>query len=295
MCKLQIYITFLVVFVVNPGVLFAADIRLLGASSEMPAIKIEGEIQSGDYERFINLVRLSNGSVGKIYLFSNGGDFYEAMKIGRAVRALELTSEIPGTDASGGPSCISPFSGQMVDDENNCVCASACFLVHIGSIRRQGNFMIVHRPYYEKGLFGELSPKDASVAFDKLQYDSKVYMEEMGVPKNVQDNVLGTSSDSGFLIDIDTVNLYFNDYIPFRHEYLLNKCSKLNTLESIKLSNYLNGEKSLDEYSETEKMDAKQLIERKTLEWKCYVEADKKLRKDAYTQFFKDKLTFKNQ
>src|SRR5208282_1914877 len=69
----------------------AADIRpLIYDTGEYREVVIEGTIEAGDFEKFIKIIRDNEGQISMVYIFSAGGDFYEAMKIGRAMRALEL-------------------------------------------------------------------------------------------------------------------------------------------------------------------------------------------------------------
>ena len=43
----------------------------------------------GDFETFIKIIRENQGQIGGVTLFSPGGNFYEAMKIGRALRTFQ--------------------------------------------------------------------------------------------------------------------------------------------------------------------------------------------------------------
>lgn len=174
-----------------------------------------------------------------VLTYSNGGDFYEAMKIGRAMRALELGSTVPMKDSQGKPSCNHAV---LVEPQNpdNCICASACFFIHIGGISRSGRaFLGVHRPYFAKGKFGKLSMQNAQIEFDRLQNEARKYMVEMGVPAHVQEDVLGTSSDKLIVLDDMTVSTYFTQDLPYRYEWLKNKCAVLTDAEAAHYKNYL--------------------------------------------------------
>lgn len=205
----------------------AADIRVedIGDAS-YGVVVIEGKIEQGDFEKFLSLIAENNGRIGNVYIFSSGGDFREAMKIGRAMRALELSSMVPMKSSSGRPEC----GGYLVPvpkDPNNCVAASAGFFIHIGAVHRGGNFLAVHRPSFEQSRFGELSEQDAQKAFDALQAQARVYMSEMGVPTHIQEDVLGTPSDKALILDEKIIKTYFWGDLPSRHEWLIAKCSNL--------------------------------------------------------------------
>lgn len=159
------------------------------------------------------------------------------MKIGRAMRALELSSYVPMRDSSGLPTCTNLGLGVTPTPEKieNCTCASACFFIHIGAIHRGGTYLAVHRPFFEKGDFGDLSQADAKKAFDLLQQSARDYMKEMGVPDHIQEDVLGTPSDKALVLDEKTIKTYFCLEIPYRHEWIRNKCGELTLAESSEL------------------------------------------------------------
>lgn len=212
----------------------AADIRpFIHGSGSYREIVIEGNIEPGDFETFVRIVRENQGQVSAVRIFSPGGEFYEAMKVGRAMRALELGSMVPMRDPSGRPSCSDGGFGPKPNDPNNCTCASACFFIHIGGIHRGGTFLAVHRPYFGKGNFGKLSQADAKKAFDALQNSARDYMLEMGVPKHIQEDVLGTPSDRALILDEKTVKTYFWLELPYRHEWTKSKCSRLSYKEEL--------------------------------------------------------------
>ncbi len=184
----------------------AADIRpLVHGSGSYRELVIEGTIESGDFEKFVKIIRDNQGQISTVYIFSPGGDFYEAMKIGRAMRSLELSSMVPMRDSSGRPSCGDGGFGPKPNDPKNCTCASAGFFIHIGGVHRGGTFLAVHRPYFEKGKFGKLLEEDAKKAFATLQDSARDYMLEMGIPKHIQEDVLGTPSERALILDEKTV------------------------------------------------------------------------------------------
>lgn len=219
-----------------PAHALAADIRaIIHETGNHRSIVIEGPIIQGDYERFLQVVRENQARVGTVYLFTPGGDFDEAMKIGRAMRALELDSMVPMRDEHGRPFVNSAFGPQPVDPKN-ATCASAGFFIHIGALHRGGTYLAVHRPFFAKDAFARLSEQEAKAAFDALQARAKAYMTEMDVPTQVQEQVLATPSDKILVLEERTVRQFFWGTLPHRHEWLRAKCSLLTEAEEARLS-----------------------------------------------------------
>lgn len=267
----------------------AADVRPF-VSGSFRAIVIEGNIERGDFETFIRIVRENQGRISTVYIFSPGGDFYEAMKIGRVMRALELGSQIPMRNSMGRPACTDGYSPMPIDPMN-CTCASACFFIHIGAIHRGGTYLAVHRPYFEKGHFGELSEVNARKAFDALQNSARNYMEEMGVPKHIQEDVLGTPSERALVLDDKTVKTYFWLELPYRHEWKRNRCTRLSDSETQRAENYsrrlLRPTSASDaELSESESADLTSLQRKQSEERDCAVQIERQSRVTAYESYF---------
>jgi len=214
------------------------------------SLVIEGEIMKGDYERFIKEIRQHNGTISNVYIYSPGGNFSEAIKIGRAIRKLELTTVVPSRSEDGQPLC-DPL--KMFPKDYNCICAGACFFIFIGGVNRTGGHIVVHRPYFDKNEFGQLSEEDVRNAFILLQKLARDYMREMAVPKHLQDKILGTRPEKAMELDHKTVRTYFHGDIPYRHEWRQTKCAALKNAKNIH---------------------------------DCYVAVDKERRLAAYEKFF---------
>lgn len=189
------------------------------------SIVIEGDIEPGDFDTFIEIVKENQGEVTTVELYTQGGDYYEAIKIGRAVRSLELDTYAPYPDRKTGPSNILPKKNE------NLICASAGFFIYIGGVSRTGYIIGAHRPYFQKGKFGNLDQKSAQIEFDKLMQISKKYMNDMGVQNFIQDKILATPPHTMWMIDLDTINTYFFGEIPYRRDWIDNRCSSANYKE----------------------------------------------------------------
>lgn len=260
----------------------AAEIRTDMRDPSLPLLIIEGAIKKGDYQKFLGAVEKNKGLLGHVFIYSPGGDFEEAMKIGRAMRKLELYSTVPRRNKSGEPECDdSVLPGPL--DPANCVAASAGFFIHIGAVHRTGDFLAVHRPYFEQDRFGALTEQSAKKSFDALQVAARRYMTEMDVPTHIQEDVLGTPSNKALVLDSKTVATYFTGYLPSRHEWLIAKCSSITPQERADYDDYL------DRYpriSHEEMAETKRILQKKKPEEKCNIEAMKKSRLVAYESFF---------
>jgi hypothetical protein len=208
-----------------------AEMRLL-VRNDYRSLIIEGEIESGDYEHFLKVVKDNQGKLADVYLLSPGGDFVEAMKIGRALRALEMGSVVPGRNSAGQPFC---YDDSIPRDPANCTAASAAFSIHVGALERTGLYLVVHRPYFAPEQFAKFTESQAQAAFDALQRDARAYMTEMGVPPQVQEEVMGTPPDKGVLLDDKTVRNYFVGEIPYQQEWRHAKCAQLSPVETQRL------------------------------------------------------------
>lgn len=193
-------------------------------------IVMEGEIMKGDYERFIKKIEQHNGKIGKVYIFSPGGNFSEAIEIGRAIRRLELTTVIPESEY-GHPQC-NPLANSP--EHYNCICAGSCFFIFIGGVSRAGTYMEVYSPSFDKNEFGRLSGEDARNKFIALQKAARQYMQEMAVPEYLQDKILCTQPERAIKVDYETVEKYFHGDIPCRHELFHAKCAELKDKEKIR-------------------------------------------------------------
>ncbi|MEK7322715.1 MAG: hypothetical protein AABZ84_06525, partial [Pseudomonadota bacterium] len=154
-----------------------------------------------------------------------------------------------------------------------------------------GTYMAVHRPYFEKGKFGELSQTDAQKAFSELQESARTYMEEMGVPKHIQEDVLGTPSERALVLDDKTVKTYFWLELPYRHEWKRNRCSKLSDSETQRAENYsrrlLRARSASDaDLSKAEWDDLSSLQKKQKEELDCAVQLERQSRVTAYERYF---------
>ncbi|MDO8904734.1 hypothetical protein [Hydrogenophaga sp.] len=264
------------------GIAQGAELSLNANNSTYRTITIEGPIEKGDYERFIKMVKDNNGLVGGVYIYTLGGDFVEAMKIGRALRDLELSSQVPMQSVRGTPVCDKePFPR----DRNNCNAASAGFFIHIGAAHRGGTYLAVHRPVIEPKIFGQLDERRASAEFDKLQNLAKEYMREMKVPESVVEVVLSTPSEKVFVLDDSIVRAHFWGPSPYRQEWRNAKCAKLSAVEVAELER-LSPQLVNRTLPPSLRLHVYAQLEKQSEEIRCKAKLEESSRFEAFEKFF---------
>ena len=123
----------------------AADIRF---GSTGCTLHIEGPIEEGDDAVFYDRI-LEGWDEGDactsfgLELASPGGNLGAAIKIGRQVRALHISTSAPLVRRGPPARCLPTLT---LRDEKNCLCASACFFIWTAGSERSGERIFVHRP-----------------------------------------------------------------------------------------------------------------------------------------------------
>lgn len=161
---------------------------------------LQGTITKGDYNKVATFLRAHHPFVSNFLLASPGGDVDEALKIGRLFRTYLIATTAPDTvdivaDFNGtndGDVHLASGSTEVCRGEN-CMCASACALIWLGSVYRSG-IVGLHRPKIEGPMFRGLPPAEASTAYRQLLERIVGYLDEMEVPKSIGASMVGTGS-----------------------------------------------------------------------------------------------------
>jgi len=162
------------------------------------AVKISGEIQSGDYEKFLAFVRKpspitgypdSIHSLSRIILSSNGGNVVEAMKI-----ASSLKQFYP-----------------LIDVEDTC--ASSCVLLwlsgaqrHVGLRSKEGRIGI-HRPTLPAEDIKKIPVKELEGIFREMNSSFKNFVLEQGLPLSIYERLLATDSSEMYWLTKEDLRL----------------------------------------------------------------------------------------
>jgi hypothetical protein len=181
--KLITLLSALIISMICPGETDAAEIlwgRHSGHSG-LGTLFLMGQIEPGDYERFVAAIRERGAAPFILDPRSAGGNVAEAIKIGRLVRELGVYTQAPTAYMPNpeNPSCH--FDEQEVGKKVPCICASACTLIWFGGVLRTGAEIYIHSIAYERNMFGAVSPAEAGRMYKQAMDEVKGYLAEMSI------------------------------------------------------------------------------------------------------------------
>jgi len=213
----------------------AATIDVAHDQSGKPlsAITLEGDIEPGDLVRLEIAVEQFDiihepHVAARIYLRSRGGDVEEAMKLGSYIRRLRLETEAP-TKVDGNSdimSFVSPAAG------NNNICASACFLIFAGGVRRHGNLLALHRPYLPKSAARKISDLDYEAIEKSTMIKVALYLKNMEIDQFFIDKMMTTDSQDAYVVSLwETDKYHLHGTVPSIEESILARCTELSSTE----------------------------------------------------------------
>ena len=203
---------------------------------------LEGKIVSGDYDKLRNFLGTKSNFdkiSGGVFLASPGGDMVEAMRIGRLIRALRLSTDAP----SGPPTGIARFgeslihANDLVNPKNNYLCASACFFIYVSGIYRNLNWtgrLGVHRPTQLESKVRAHSGDDATKSITWFIHETvKNYLRDMNVAGKYVDLVFSTPPNEVRWITQDEFDSDLRGFIPELQDWVGAKCDTHTSGETI--------------------------------------------------------------
>lgn len=198
----------------------------------LPSILISGTIEEGDYTRFQAALRRLERPAYRIDLASPGGDLTEAMRIGRLARRLLLTTAAPHRNEDGSVTCSlvsgleqwgeGPIAGDRVPE--NCLCASACFLIYAAGIGRDGNILALHRPRLAGHSVGDLSLSDYEHHYASALQRAENYMRDMGLNREWVGRLEATPSGETYWLSNEEAAWLAVQTPPEIEEWLTARC-----------------------------------------------------------------------
>ncbi len=82
----------------------------------------------------------------------------------------------------------------------------------------------IHRPYFDKSYFKNLSPIDAENKYREMADKVRSYLDEMGAPADLFELMLKTPSNKIRYFTADKFRRYIEDTSPFLSEWLIARC-----------------------------------------------------------------------
>ena len=194
---------------------------------------IFGPIQQGDYIKFKQALRTFERPP-IIKLASTGGELFEALKMGRLIRQLKLSTEAP-TKGSKHVCGFSVWSAPEVDSPNvygkRCVCASACFFLWASGAERKTGDIAVHRASAEGDEVAKMTLSQYSKMYDEGQEEMQNFLNEMGFPPKWYDLISSIPSTEFYPLSYKEQTELRETWPTSTSEWVLTKCTNLSPTE----------------------------------------------------------------
>ena len=205
---------------------FRANAASIIYRADHTQIFIVGKIIAGDFERFNEALKASNGDVIAVNVISLGGSTEEAINIGRLIRKLSLGVNVPNLTSYAPQARAQLCSEAASVAPSPCVCVSACFLVYAGGVARSGNDIHIHRIRFDDNFYGNLSPGEAEAQYRKAMQIVHDYLAEMEIPNSIFDKMAGMPSYATEQLDWRITNNL--TWPPSFAEWLFARCRNPN-------------------------------------------------------------------
>jgi hypothetical protein len=182
---------------------------------EGESLLLKGEIVPGDFEHLLKVIGSDEdrfwGSGGFV-LASQGGDLQEALKIARLVKG---TYKMVSVGQATGP------------------CVSACFFIFAASAQRlaEDHTLGVHRPYVHPRRLASMSLRDAETLQKNVFRQARTFLEDLGVPNNLIDNMFQRSSTEVYWLSRNETEEQLGTRPPWYEQFLIGRCGFDKTLE----------------------------------------------------------------
>ena len=194
-------------------------------SQTLRHVLIEGDIEEGDYEKFVNAVLLAGSDVYSVYIASRGGDAAEAMKIGGLIRQLKLRTQVPRhipVDTDFSPR--GPFCDDLPVAKSNCTCASACVLIYLSGVYRYGDYLGVHRAFIDHNYLRTLSMEEGASYSRAVSNALDSYLDNMGAPASLLEKIGRVPSNEIEILNTHYIQEEITGYAKDYQEWIIAKC-----------------------------------------------------------------------
>ena len=198
---------------------------------------LEGKIESGDYLSVRNFLRDESNFKkisGGVFLASPGGSVLEALKIGRLIRELRLSTEAPASPPPDRRDISAPLiRGRDLSNSRRYDCVSACFFLYVAGIYRTLNWagrLGIHQPRMEQIREG-LTEGDIANASARVRNAIKDYMESMNVPEKYLELMYSVPPNEVRWITQEEFDADLRGYVPEVRRILNERCGSLSEAE----------------------------------------------------------------
>jgi hypothetical protein len=214
----------------------AAEIRVDPSRGAVAGAVLEGKIEVGDFDKFVSFI-LSGHRPVEIYLASPGGVLAEAMKIGRLVRKLNLSTVVPSKALTNQNRDLVAAQHGLKDPKANYMCASACFFIFVAGIHRAYDLagpaiLGIHRPTLSENNIKGLSLEQATESADQVRTAVDKYLRDMGVPSKYAEDMYLEPNGKIQWIRSDEFEADFNGFIPELKNWVDARCDKRTNAEN---------------------------------------------------------------
>lgn len=222
---------------------------------------------------FTNLIAKDTDEELKFILNSEGGDVEEAIKIGLLFRKTLSKVYVRGnrliheseSEAQWILNHRSKGWAEKYETQNNVIysdkrpiteqdikkCYSACVLMFLGGVQKQisdNHYWIngfradekkdipvvgLHRPYFSKKQYAELTASEAAVAYRKLEKIVRNYLGEIGATQELIDRMFKSASNEIDLVQDSEFRALFHQEEPFYNEWIIAKCGVFDSGEGL--------------------------------------------------------------
>jgi hypothetical protein len=256
---------------------------------------LEGKIVPGDYDKLRNFLGIKSNFdkiSGGVFLASPGGHIAEALKIGRLIRALRLSTDAPSGPPSGnakfGESVIK--ANDLVDPRANYLCASACFFVYVSGIYRNLTWvgrLGIHRPFQLESNSGKLNEAAAFELTWRVRDTVRNYLKEMGVPDKYVGLAYSVPSNEMRWITQDEFDSDLKGFTPELRGWVSAKCHPRASEEKITYDGLRTGSSPLENARISENNEILSMLAKQSSQIvKCWMQIEAELPIEAWHKVF---------
>jgi hypothetical protein len=106
-------------------------------------------------------------------------------------------------------------------------------LIFAGGVRRQGNLLGLHRPYYSRETASKLSDIEYEAALKTEMVRVRDYLQNMEVDSFFTEKLISTNSQDAYVVTLnEAATHHLSDDVPSIEEILLSKCNDLTSQEN---------------------------------------------------------------